>query len=96
MSDFIAVVSIISSAAVIVTNIYFNWKRLKLEEKILREKQILTFYPKIQEYMVNTVGKRVEQLPPGVDQETLNKLEGDILKFQSKWIKKHIKKLKKE
>ena len=91
MSDLIAIISIISSAIVILVSVYFNWKKLKLEEKMLRLKTTLTLYPKLEDKAIAMGIAYSKNIPPEIDVKLLEKLEEATIKFQNKWIKKQKK-----
>ncbi len=92
MSDLIAIVSIVSSAIVILMSIYFNWKKLKLEEKMLTTKIALTLYPKLEDKAIAMGIAYSKNIPSDRDLKSLKKLEEATIEFQNKWIKKYMKK----
>ncbi len=91
MSDLIAIVSIISSATVILISIYFNWKKLKLEAKMMLTEISLKLYPELKDKAIAMGIKYNDKMPSGISKKLLDELQDATFKFQDKWIKKNIK-----
>ena len=96
MSDLIAIVSIICSAIVIVVSVYFNWKKLKLEEKMLRTKTALILFPELKDKAIAMGIKYSNNIPAEMDIKSLDELQEATFKFQDNWWKKKQKKKSKK
>ena len=96
MSDLIAIVSIISSATVILISIYFNWKKLKLEAKIMWTEASLKLYPELKDKAIAMGINYSNNIPSGITPRLIDEMQKYILKCQEKWIKKHTKKQKED
>ncbi len=88
MSDVIAIVSIICSAVVILISVYFNWKKVKLEEKIMNTNMMINVYPQILQWAM----KSVPQFNGKLDDNLLKAWQKNIDNFVKEWQKKQSKK----